>query len=682
MATVGASASLQEFIASLDETCLPRILQVCSGVYFQGSVYELSGSEVCLSTGDIVKIIRIHLLAVHCEDISTKEKFELPLTHTGLFKLVPEEMPYNTVEEMVSLRPEGLNSCLPFTFTSRCELTFENFTLGAGRRVTILSMEEREGQETHVRSLVQGQQGSTAEVLVPLTCRGEFYECDSDQCYTLQEIMSSPHLCSRRFRFCKTTMCGGPLVLSPIYQVHAIMHLRKDIVKFPSTLEVDVMDVTEQSQSLTFVSPFTLSEVHSQPEDTFPTMAEILEGPETQPLFLCSWLPELRKGSHLVLHRRGTSPMVLATSLKGRRAQQFFLVSQNYGGRLRRRPREFSSVYELYIALTHTPSLLVSVTRHCEEVEEEGIPALSVGEQLAVLRVAKVKLACKDQMKTVEALICKRSTEMDEDEDEEDEIEEVSLPLYMQGHFVEKITDNKKNKLADLCQSKALPLDVKVVNRDAGMETDPLMGFPSLRLEEATLEPTIEASLPGSPGQTFEIPIRWLNMSLSFTSDPLPWPSGEPPTCHLETVKEVTDSFYYEFRRLTTSDEPPPPRPPKRIPVLDSKPSKKKGKSRSGEKASSATKDMGKLSLDSDKQKRPPAHPLPDKLSESPPRLNPRKPLKAATTGKAKPNTYVKVDKQKKNVDVFADIDSDHDYESMEEYAHEVKKAQGSVMFL
>lgn len=27
---------LQQLIASLDNTCLPKILQVCSGVYFQG----------------------------------------------------------------------------------------------------------------------------------------------------------------------------------------------------------------------------------------------------------------------------------------------------------------------------------------------------------------------------------------------------------------------------------------------------------------------------------------------------------------------------------------------------------------------------------------------------------------------------------------------------------------------
>ena len=39
---------------------------------------------------------------------------------------------------------------------------------------------------------------------------------------------------------------------------------------------------------------------------------------------------------------------------------------------------------------------------------------------------------------------------------------------------------------------------------------------------------------------------------------------------------------------------------------------------------------------------------LKDKLSESPPQLNPRKPLKETTTGKAKPNTYGKVDERNK----------------------------------
>lgn len=118
-AMAGAFAlPLQEYFASLDETSLPKILQVCSGVYFQGkwssylycfvkilniniieedtgshffhlcsgSVYELSGSEVCFSTGDLIKVIGLELHSVSCQDVLNNENFELPITHTGWFE--------------------------------------------------------------------------------------------------------------------------------------------------------------------------------------------------------------------------------------------------------------------------------------------------------------------------------------------------------------------------------------------------------------------------------------------------------------------------------------------------------------------------------------------------------------------------------------------------------------------
>ncbi|XP_071373270.1 protein THEMIS2 [Centroberyx affinis] len=703
----GTALSLQQFIASLDKTCLPKILQVCSGVYFQGSIYELSGSEVCFSTGDLIKVTDIELLSVSCEDISNNETFELPLNHTGVFKLVPEGFPYSTVEEMVSLRPLGLDSSLPFSFTSCSEMTFDNFTLGAGRAVTMVSIEQRKGEEDRVRCHLQGQQGASAEVLIPLSCQGEFYECESKECFTLKEIMSSPCLCSRRFHFNNTTMCGRPLVLHPIYQVQAIMHLRKNVVKFPSSLEVDVVDVTEQCKDVNFVTPLTLIEVLSQPDELFPTMAEILEESETRPVLHCSWLPELSKGQHLVLHKKGTSAMVLASSLKGRKAQQFFLVSQQYGGRFRRRPREFSSVYELYVASARAPGLRVSVTRNSEEVEEEGLPALSVGEQLEVVRCERVELACggsKGQRQTTEALVCQRFQEFSEDDDdneeevEEEEREELILPLYMQSHFVEKITDNKKYRFKDLDKDFTLPLDVKVVSRDTELETDPLVGFPSLRLEAALLEPTIQASLPRSPEHCFQIPARWLSMTVSFTQDPLPWPKDQPPKCHVDTVTEVTDRFYYEFCKQTDSDETPPPRPPKRKP-LSSKASSKKASSKSSKRTSSKpdspkdlparppnsslTKEFSNLTFTS--KKRPPAPPPPTTLHDSPPPINPRKPTAGLISGKALPNTYVKVEDSKRNAtvcDVHADVDSDHDYESVDEtLAEMVKRAQETVLF-
>ncbi|XP_026172599.1 protein THEMIS2 [Mastacembelus armatus] len=699
---------LQQLIASLDTTCLPKILQVCSGVYFQGSIYEISGSEVCFSTGDLIKVTGIELLSVCCEDITNNDKFELPINHTGLFKVVPEEVPYNTVEEMLSLRPIGLESSLPFTFTSHSKMTFGNFTLGSETPLTVLSIERHNGEEAQVRCHVQGQQEASAEVYIPLSSRGDFYECESEECFTLQEIMSSPSLRSRRFRFTNTNKLEHPLVLSPIYQVHALMNLRHNVLKFPSSLEVDVVDVTEECKDVHFITPLSLTEVLSQPDELFPVVVQILESPDTRSPFKCSWLPELTKDEHLIFHKKGNSAMILLSSLKSRKAQQYFLVSQQYGGRFRRRPREFNSVYELYAASVQEPRLKVSVTKNCEEVEEEGMPALSVGEQLEVVRCERMELPCgssKEQKQSVEVLLCHRVQEPDDDDDDDDDdndddevvvkqedvTEDIFLPLYMQGHFVEVLTDNKKYRLRDLGKEHSLPLDVKVVSRDTELETDPLVGLACLRIEGAMLEPIIQASFPQRLDHCFEIPTQWLSMSVSFTKDPLPWPSGEPPKYHMDKVTEVTDTFFYEFRKKNNTDEPPPPRPPKRN-LSSSKPPKKSSKPSKKSKANKSnplpgksvpTRELASLTLN---KRRPPAPPPPDCIDELCPPIVPRKHSNAEkTTGKALPNTYVKIDETVKKVpqcEVEADVDSDHDYEIVEDPLETmIKKAHENVMF-
>uniref|UniRef100_A0A3Q3GRR3 Thymocyte selection associated family member 2 n=1 Tax=Labrus bergylta TaxID=56723 RepID=A0A3Q3GRR3_9LABR len=575
---------LQQLIASLDNTCLPKILQVCSGVYFQGSIYELSGSEVCFSTGDLIKVIDIEPLSVCCEDISNKEKFELPINHTALTLV-------------------AVSQACSKLFRRRCR------TVQWRRSLTVLSIEQREGTEDQVRCHVQGQQEASAEVCIPFSVQGEFRECESKECFTVQEIMASPCLRSRKFRFINATKCEQPLILSPIYQVHAIMNLRKNVLKFPSSLEVDVVDVTELSLDVNFVTPLTLTEVLSQPPESFPVVVEILESPDNVSLFKSSWLPELSRRKSLIFHKTGTSAYVLLSSMKSRKMQQYFLVSQQYGGRLRRRPREFESVYQLYVASLQTPGLKVSVTRNCDEVEEEGLPSLSVGEQLEVVRCERMELPTENKGQ-------KQSNVK-----QEDEREEVFLPLYMQGHFVEVLAENKKYKLRDLGKEFRLPLDVKVVSRDTELETDPLVGFQCLRIEGAMLEPVIQVSLLDRPDHCFEIPTTWLNMSVSFTKDPLPWPRGQPPKCCVDRVTEVTDRFFYEFQKQGGSDAAPPPRPPKRNlssseACKKSKPSKKSSK---GDKAkhrpdkSVPSKEFADLTLNS--KRRPPAPPPPVSLA-------------------------------------------------------------------
>lgn len=228
------------------------ILFLYSISFLTGSVYDISGYEVSFSTGDLIKVIDTEILSVCCEDISMNEKFELPINYTGLFedspqncksivfpklttavfsglfKIVPEEIPYSSVEEMVTLMPVTLESSSSFTFTSCSKIAFENLTVGAGTVLTVLSIDQQEGKEDKLRCKVQGHH-EAAEVVIPLSVRGQFAECEQEECFTLSQILSSPLLNSRRFRFIGNK-CDRQLVLTPVYQIHAIMNCKRNIL--------------------------------------------------------------------------------------------------------------------------------------------------------------------------------------------------------------------------------------------------------------------------------------------------------------------------------------------------------------------------------------------------------------------------------------------------------------------
>uniref|UniRef100_A0A674NGT5 Thymocyte selection associated family member 2 n=1 Tax=Takifugu rubripes TaxID=31033 RepID=A0A674NGT5_TAKRU len=187
---------LQDLIASLDKKCLPRILQVYSGVYFQGSVYDVSGYEVSFSTGDLIKVIDTELVSVYSPQNCKSIVFPKLTTAVflGLFKMVPEMIPYSSVEEMVTLMPVTLESSSSFTFTSCSKIAFENLTVGAGTVLTVLSIERKEGKEDKLRCKVQGHH-EAAEVAIPLSVRGQFAECEQEEFYVIfQEPVHSSNL--------------------------------------------------------------------------------------------------------------------------------------------------------------------------------------------------------------------------------------------------------------------------------------------------------------------------------------------------------------------------------------------------------------------------------------------------------------------------------------------------------
>ncbi|KFV87900.1 Protein THEMIS2 [Struthio camelus australis] len=556
--------SFQEYICSLKPTVLPRILRICSGVYFQGSVYEISGNECCLSTGDFLKIIAIKLQNVIYEDVESGQKTELPLT----FK---------------------------------------------------------------------GNHGELHSLRLPLSLRGRFFKCGGQRGITLQEVLglqgSWPQclLCP--------ALSSSPILLIPVYEVQAIMHLRKDVVKIPSTLEVDVEDVTEEAQDVHFIKPLLLSEV-LQMEDALPVRAEILEGPSSLAIFENNWIPHLQKGQQIQIHGKGSAWKVLASARKGTR---HFLLSSTYQGRFRRRPREFTTVYELATSLQAGQCLRVVVTQDCEG-QEEDVPSLSVGDRLEVQRLL--------QASTSTVLLCNRSSS------EEEETEELILPLNLGGSFVEEICDSKKYSLTEILEQLPLPCDVKVVAKDPSLTRDVLSSFSALRLEAHITEPFLVSSFCEDPDKSFEIPPRWMDMSLFFIKEPV---HPQAPSTDWSRVEELKRPFYYHLlKQLPGSSATPPPRPPKRKEVV-AKAGLRTAKGTGPEKAKALPSQL-KTQLISLQPPSGPKSPLPQKarspfiMQSIPNEYSMHLHLQKASLSSKAPK-----DKRVEN------SDSDHDYEIVDE---------------
>uniref|UniRef100_A0A8D0DMH6 Thymocyte selection associated n=1 Tax=Salvator merianae TaxID=96440 RepID=A0A8D0DMH6_SALMN len=84
------TSSLQDLIHSLDPKSLPRILQIQSGFYNEGSIYEKLSHECCLSTGDVIKVVGIKVKKILASICKNEEPgfypttVELPLNYPDL----------------------------------------------------------------------------------------------------------------------------------------------------------------------------------------------------------------------------------------------------------------------------------------------------------------------------------------------------------------------------------------------------------------------------------------------------------------------------------------------------------------------------------------------------------------------------------------------------------------------
>ncbi|NXL53048.1 THMS2 protein, partial [Podilymbus podiceps] len=495
--------SFQEYICSLDLTTLPRILRICSGVYFQGSVYEISGNECCLSTGDLLKVIAVVLQKVVCEDAETGQTTELPLTFKG-----EQGCP--------------LLACAPWVPSS------------PGR-----SLQPPWTQPHYPTGLFQ-----PAPALGPYQAQHRAqqtpFQGGRQQGLTLHQVLGQWD------RQPPLLLCPaiGPraLLLHPVYEVHAAMHLRQDVVKIPSTLEVDVEDVTEEAQDVHFARPLLLSKLLGM-EEVLPSQAEILEGPAGPAIFESTWVRRLQRGQQLQLHGHSRTWRVLASAPSSGR---HFLLSSAYQGWFRQRPRQFAGVQELVAGLQPGQRLRVVVTQDCEG-RGNNVPPLGVGDRLEAQGLQGNGPSTR--------LLCHRHS------GEEEESEELLLPLDLNGAFVEETCDGKKYRLPELLEGQALPCEVRVVAPDQGLERDVLATLPALRLEARLDQHFVVGSFCEEPEEGFEIPPQWLDLSVLLSEGPV---HPRVPCTRHSRVEELTEAFYYQLlAQLPSSPAPPPPRPPK-----------------------------------------------------------------------------------------------------------------------
>ncbi|XP_054427481.1 protein THEMIS2 [Pteronotus mesoamericanus] len=557
---------LQDFVSALDPASLPRVLRVCSGVYFQGSIYEISGNECCLSTGDLMKVTQVRLQKVVGENPGTGQTIELDPSFKGHFSPLTGPQTYGTLEELVSAITQNSKQ-LPIWFMSTYRIDTRARVVPEEQPLMLEAVEMYLG--THAARCVLSMGTQVVVLHLPLSTKGPFWELETGAPRTLLQTLQDPAL-KGRLLTCPT-LPWRSLILRPQYEIQAIMHMRRTIVSIPSTLEVDVEDVTASSEHIHFIQPLLLSEVLAR-GGPFPLTTQILEVPEGPRVFLSPWVGSLQKGQELCIHGLASPPWWVLASTKGRKVPRYFMVSGAYQGKLRRRPREFSTAYDLLGALQPGQPLRVVAMKDCVGEEEiPGFTSLAMGDRLEVLGSGQTH---GSHGRDVDVLMCHRLSdqageeEAEECEEAEDQ-EQIVLPLYFSGSFVEEMSDGRRYSLADLTAQFSLPCEVKVVTKDTRHPADPLPLFPGLRLEEIITEPLLVVSLDSKPGMYFQIPPRWLDLTIVEAEGQPGQPAGPLPVA---TVEELTDAFYYHLRKLPALEcQGPPPRPPKRQDLSEKK---------------------------------------------------------------------------------------------------------------
>lgn len=565
--------SLEEYIHSLDLRTLPRVLEIQSGIYFEGPLCEMHGNECCLSTGEVIKITDLKIKKImaeiceHIEGCESLQPFELPMNFPGLFKIVADKTPYLTMEEITRTIHIGPSRLGHPCFHHEKDIKVENLIVEQGEEIMVNSVEEINGEKMVNCGVIRNHQNHS--FTLPLSQKGEFYECEDEHIYTLKEIVEWK-IPKNRTRTVQLTdfsakwdsanpfpkSFNGALILKPIYEIHGVLKHGKDIVRILPSLDVEVKDITDSCDANWFFQLLSTKDLFDKTSKEFPIVAEVIEVPQRNHLSRSI----LQPGQTIVIHQKYQAARILASEIRSNFPKRHFLIPTSYKGKFKRRPREFPTAYDLEIAKSEKESLHVVATKAFDSPHNE-LSSVSVGDQFVVHHSQTTEVLCNRLKKVVNVLACENILKQSH--------QVALLPLYMEGGFVEVIHDTKQYQLSELCAEFHLPFNVKVSVRDLSIEEDILAATPGLQLEEAITDSYLLISDFANPKECWEIPVGRWNMTVRQVSD-LPLDSGSLLVKTL--VEEITEEQYYMMRRYESSFLHPPPRPPKHPSAEETKP--------------------------------------------------------------------------------------------------------------
>ncbi|XP_054827769.1 protein THEMIS [Eublepharis macularius] len=558
------ASSLQNFIHSLDPQSLPRILQIQSGYYDEGSIYEKFGHESCLSTGDVIKIVELKVKKLivrksefEDENLCSPTAVELPLNFPGLCRIVADKIPYVNVEEIVKKVWIGPTQLQHPCFYCSVDLEVENLSIKQGEKIIFSSVEDNNGTLTVSCRIKRNDQFHA--FLLPMSQKGDFYESEDNQIYSLKEIAEWKIPKSRCRHVIFTNICNiqnhtdefpldfdGCVVLAPIYEVQAMMKFQKEIVCFLSDLDVEVKDVTDCYNMNTFLQPLSTEDILERTSNDFPIVVAIIEGPggNRQPYNL------LCPGREIIIYKKHQAVRILASEIKSDFLKRHFLIPTSYKGKFKRKPREFPTAYDLEVARSKKEQIHVIATKAFESPHKEQC-SVSIGDQFLVPQLSEIDQKRKQVENTLacEQILLQNKTS-----------KKVLLPVCMEGGFVEIVHDKRQYELLEICKDFCMPCNVKVSIRDLSIQEDVLAGIQCLQLEEEITDSYLLISNFNKPTEIWEVPVHRLNVSVQFLRKDAENIVLSPV---YNIVEEITEEQYCMMRRYENQAKNPPPRPPK-----------------------------------------------------------------------------------------------------------------------